>query len=100
VNTNIGPRLTADVLQFHDTFMSECLDRLRAHFDTVSVLMQQDLSPDIDAAESQRMLAQLQREAVRMCRVIKVLQVYVNECDGVFPHERTILPLCRYVGRL
>nr|CAD7574966.1 unnamed protein product [Timema californicum] len=90
VNTNLGPRLQASLLEFHDSFVSECLDRLRAHYDTVSVLNQ--------AAEKEEDLVlatRLQAEAVRMCRVMKVLQEYIGECDGDFTVERKILPLHR-----
>ena len=38
VSTNLGPRLQAACVQFHQSFTSECLDRLRAHYDTVCVL--------------------------------------------------------------
>lgn len=38
VNTNLGPRLQASCVDFHETYISECLDRLRAHYDTISVL--------------------------------------------------------------
>lgn len=77
--------------------MSECLDRLRTHFDNVTLLMHQDLVNDLETAESKRMVSRLQHEAVRMCRVMKVLQEYVSECDGDFSHERSILPLHRFV---
>nr|CAD7589819.1 unnamed protein product [Timema genevievae] len=90
VNTNLGPRLQASLLEFHDSFVSECLDRLRAHYDTVSVLNQ--------AAEKEEdcvLATRLQAEAVRMCRVMKVLQEYIGECDGDFTVERKILPLHR-----
>lgn len=95
VTTNLGPRLTLDSDQFHDTFMSECSDRLRVHFDNVNILMHQDLVNDIETAESKRMISRLQHEAIRMCRVMRILQEYVSECDGDFAHERSILPLHR-----
>lgn len=31
-----------------------------------------------------------------MCRVMKVLQEYISECDGEFNGERKLLPLHRY----
>jgi hypothetical protein len=39
----------------------------------------------------------LKGEAVKMCRVMKVLQEYIGECDGDFTVERKILPLHRYI---
>lgn len=38
VNTNLGPRLQSSVLAFHETYIAECMDRLKAHYDTVTVL--------------------------------------------------------------
>lgn len=38
VTTNLGPRLQSSCVQFHQTYISECLDRLRAHYDTVNAL--------------------------------------------------------------
>nr|CAD7397023.1 unnamed protein product [Timema cristinae] len=90
VNTNLGPRLQASLLEFHDSFVSECLDRLRAHYDTVSVLNQAT-----EKEEDCVLATRLQAEAVRMCRVMKVLQEYIGECDGDFTVERKILPLHR-----
>lgn len=82
VNTNLGPRLQASLVDFHETYISECLDRLRAHYDTVSMLNSHD-------EPRQR------AEAIKMCRVMKVLQEYISECDGEYAGERKILPLHR-----
>lgn len=38
VSTNLGPRLQTSCVAFHENYISECLDRLRAHYDTVSIL--------------------------------------------------------------
>ncbi|KAK0096487.1 hypothetical protein PV326_005319 [Microctonus aethiopoides] len=93
VNTNLGPRLQSSVLEFHETFIAECMDRLKAHYDTVSILMgvHVDAKDDKDNQESN----QITMEALKMCRVMKVLQEYINECDTAFPGERKILPLHR-----
>lgn len=42
VSTNLGPKLQASLIEFHETYISECCDRLRAHYDTVSVLKRTD----------------------------------------------------------
>lgn len=73
------------------------MDRLRTHFDNVTVLMKEDLLNGKDQEEAARMMSRLRDEAIRMCRVMKVLQEYISECDGDFTNERKILPLHRYV---
>lgn len=117
VNTNLGPRLQCSLLEFHDTYISECLDRLKAHYDTVSVLLREgvDCNNEGNSLDSvanrlnhmgmdevkkedmldELMMNRLKAEAVKMCRVMKVLQEYIGECDGDFTVERKILPLHR-----
>uniref|UniRef100_A0A224XFS3 Putative ubiquitin carboxyl-terminal hydrolase faf-x n=1 Tax=Panstrongylus lignarius TaxID=156445 RepID=A0A224XFS3_9HEMI len=89
VTTNLGPRLQAASIQFHQTYISECLDRLRAHYDTVNVL--RNGTPN---------LPRVHLECVKMCRVLKVLKEYISEYDGEFAGERKFLPLYRaYRGK-
>ncbi|KAK6644525.1 hypothetical protein RUM43_000792 [Polyplax serrata] len=95
VSTNLGSQLTTNIYGFHETYIAECLDRLRAHYDNVTVLMKEDLLNEKDREEAARMKTRLKDEAVRMCRVMKVLQEYISECDGSFVNERKILPLHR-----
>ncbi|PSN47507.1 putative ubiquitin carboxyl-terminal hydrolase FAF-X [Blattella germanica] len=97
VNTNLGPRLQSSILEFHESYISECLDRLRAHYDTVTVLSNDDggIKDDGSLIGSPVTLNKLKGEAVKMCRVMKVLQEYIGECDGDFTVERKILPLHR-----
>lgn len=94
VNTNLGPRLQSSVLRFHMTYIGECMDRLKAHYDTVSVLSKVYLEGKEEQEE--QMSNKIKVEAMKMCRVIKVLQEYINECDSAFPGERKKLPLHRY----
>lgn len=94
VSTNLGPKLQANIVDYHETFISECCDRLRAYFDTVSVLRRSD-NIDKNEQENQMMIQRLRNEAIKMCRVMKVLQEYISECDGDFSGERKILPLHR-----
>ncbi|XP_039296311.1 LOW QUALITY PROTEIN: probable ubiquitin carboxyl-terminal hydrolase FAF-X [Nilaparvata lugens] len=89
VSTNLGPRLQSSCVEFHENYISECLDRLRAHYDTITVLKQTNTPQDTQH------LNRLQSESVRMCRVMKVLQEYISECDGEFVGERKLLPLHR-----
>lgn len=44
VNTNLGPRLQASLVEFHENYISECCDRLRAHYDNVSVLSRESIT--------------------------------------------------------
>lgn len=92
VNTNLGPRLQTSLCDFHDTHISECVDRLRAHCDTITILCKQD-----NANENTPLIkTQIRKESVKMCRVLKVLYEYINECDNNFTSERKLLPLYRY----
>ena len=36
--TNLGPRLVPNQVDIHEDFISSCMDRLKASFDTLSVL--------------------------------------------------------------
>lgn len=90
VNTNLGPRLQTSLCDFHDTHISECVDRLRAHCDTITILCQQHENNPL-------IKTQIRKESVKMCRVLKVLYEYINECDNNFTSERKLLPLYRYV---
>lgn len=89
VTTNLGPRLQSSCVQFHQSYISECLDRLRAHYDTVVVLKGGTPNPP-----------RISLECVKMCRVLKVLKEYISEYDGEFTGERKYLPLYRaYRGK-
>ncbi|CAL4062679.1 unnamed protein product [Meganyctiphanes norvegica] len=82
--TNLGPRLQANQVLIHDDFLSSCMSRLKAMYDTVTVLER-----DKDS------INRVRQETTRMCRVLKVLYEYVSECDGDFGDDRSILPLGR-----
>ena len=78
--TNLGPRQ----VEIHEDFIGSCIDRLKASFDTVSVLQTES-----GAARDQ---GRIQTALQRLCRVVRVLHEYVSECDGDFQEERTLLP--------
>ncbi|BFZ00611.1 hypothetical protein BsWGS_03650 [Bradybaena similaris] len=84
--TNLGPRLQQKQVAIHEDLITSCIDRLKAAYDTVSVLGQ-----DSDAASKDRVL----QETARMVRVLTVLKEYLAECDEAYREERTILPLNR-----
>ncbi|XP_071033260.1 ubiquitin carboxyl-terminal hydrolase 9X isoform X5 [Parasteatoda tepidariorum] len=82
--TNLGPRLQASQMDIHEDFVQSCMDRLKAAFDTISVLER-----DKDSFN------RLRQETTRMVRVLKVLREYVGQCDGDYGEERSILPMAR-----
>ncbi|XP_059175144.1 probable ubiquitin carboxyl-terminal hydrolase FAF-X isoform X4 [Physella acuta] len=84
--TNLGPRLQQKQVAIHEDLITSCIDRLKAAYDTVSVLGQ-----DTDTESKQRVL----QETARMVRVLTVLKEYLAECDEAHREERTILPLSR-----
>ncbi|XP_074025512.1 ubiquitin carboxyl-terminal hydrolase 9X isoform X2 [Leptinotarsa decemlineata] len=92
VSTNLGPRLLQSQLVFHETYITECYDRLRAHYDTLTILQKSVNDKEFDTDQIQN---RIKAEAVKMCRVMKVLQEYMSECDNAFVGERKILPLHR-----
>uniref|UniRef100_A0A7G3B1N8 ubiquitinyl hydrolase 1 n=1 Tax=Lutzomyia longipalpis TaxID=7200 RepID=A0A7G3B1N8_LUTLO len=95
VSTALGPRLQANVGIFHENFIDECCDRLRSHYDNVlqvnkiieDVIKQNEDCNDIKAMRM--------AEADKMCRVLRVLQEYIKECDRSFNGDRYYLPLSR-----
>lgn len=96
VNTNLGPRLQTSLSDFHDTHISECINRLRALYDTISLLSKQDTSCHESNEDHALVKSQIRNESVRMCRILRVLYEYINECDNNFTSERKMLPLYRY----
>lgn len=82
--TNLGPRLQQNQVDIHDDFIQSCVDRLKALYDTVSVL---------EKDKDNRVM----QETSRMVRVLTVLKEYVAECDEAYSDERSILPLSRFV---
>ncbi|XP_065223298.1 probable ubiquitin carboxyl-terminal hydrolase FAF-X isoform X3 [Planococcus citri] len=93
VNTNLGPRLQTSLCDFHDNHISECINRLRALYDTISILSKQD-SSCMESNEGP-VKNPIRKESVRMCRILRVLYEYINECDNNFASERKLLPLYR-----
>ncbi|RWS11107.1 putative ubiquitin carboxyl-terminal hydrolase FAF-X-like protein [Dinothrombium tinctorium] len=81
IYTNLGPRLQANQLDIHEDFVQTCMDRLKASFDTVSVLEEDD--------------TRIRTEVTKMTRVLKALFEYIYQCDTDFGEERTILPMGR-----
>ncbi|XP_058833231.1 probable ubiquitin carboxyl-terminal hydrolase FAF isoform X2 [Topomyia yanbarensis] len=93
VSTALGPRLQANLNDFHENFISECCDRLQNYYETVKVLtgVIEENSKLVDDDISSTRL----HTAEKMCRVVKTLQEYIKECDRNYTGERTLLPLSR-----
>lgn len=72
-------------VEIHEDFLGDCMNRLKAMFDTVSALERNNDN-----------MAHVNQEAQRMIRMLTVLRVYVAECDEAYAIERAILPLFRY----
>ncbi|KAF9415212.1 hypothetical protein HW555_007088 [Spodoptera exigua] len=75
VSTCVGPQLGA--AQHHEAFLTHCCARTQR--------LQKDMEAHEDSSES----------CTRMCRVIRAIQEYINECDRRFSAERQILPIYR-----
>lgn len=65
VSTNLGPRLLQSQLEFHENYITECYDRLRAHYDTLTVLQKSENDKEFDRVQ---ILNRIKAEAVKMCR--------------------------------
>lgn len=115
VSTALGPRLQANIAQFHENFIMECCDRLKANYDNIIVLNQtreESATSSVQTSQSQLSISNGEQacedkdqklrfvEAEKMWRVIIVLIEYVKECDRSYNGERICLPLCRsYRGK-
>merc|ERR1719232_1189133 len=88
--TNLGPRLLSQQVEIHEDFISSCMDRLKASFDTVSVLQAGDGGNKAGQDKSR-----MEVEVLRLCRVLTVLHEYVSECDAEYQEERSCIPLYR-----
>ena len=82
--TNLGPHLSANPVDIHEDFIGSCMDRLKAPYDTISLL---DRNKDSHS--------RFEQETTRLCRVMKVLHEYVQECDVDYSEERAYVPLFR-----
>ena len=71
-----------------DEFLQYCMNKLRASYDTLSLLEKDKQEDDITSG-------QLQQEVQRMRRILTALREYVTECDDMYCEERAVLPLSR-----
>ncbi|XP_067634379.1 probable ubiquitin carboxyl-terminal hydrolase FAF isoform X3 [Eurosta solidaginis] len=99
VSTALGPRLQENICDFHEMFIAECCERLRTHYSNIMILGKTITSnnsnnPSQDDTDSKDIKDRF-IEAEKMCRIIKVLQEYIKECDRSFNGDRYLLPLSR-----
>ncbi|XP_017847600.1 probable ubiquitin carboxyl-terminal hydrolase FAF isoform X2 [Drosophila busckii] len=98
VSTALGPRLQENITEFHEMFIGECCSRLRTHYSNILVLgktMLEDASNQDANNDNSKDMKMRCIEAEKMCRIIKVLQEYIKECDRSFSGDRSHLPLSR-----
>ncbi|CAK1599935.1 unnamed protein product [Parnassius mnemosyne] len=75
VCTCTGPQLSP--AHHHESFLTQCCARTQR--------LQKEMELQEDATET----------CTKMCRVIRAIQEYINECDRRFPADRQILPIYR-----
>jgi ubiquitin carboxyl-terminal hydrolase 9/24 len=80
IYTNISPQLKTDVKRIHESFISDCFERLRPVYDSVKLMYTQ----------------QYQHKLNSLIRILIVLREYLAECDNSYHKERSILPTSRY----
>ncbi|XP_025829816.1 probable ubiquitin carboxyl-terminal hydrolase FAF-X [Agrilus planipennis] len=74
VTTNLGPSLQATQLEFHEQFITECFNRLRAYYDTVMALQQSSVDKEF---ETKQIHNRIKSEAVKMCRVLYLMSLSI-----------------------
>lgn len=84
IYTNISPQLKTDVKRVHESFISECFERLRPIYDSLKMMNKQDDSKTI-----------YQYKLNSLIRILTVVKVYLAECDHSYHKERTHLPMSR-----
>ena len=84
IYTNISPQLKTDVKRIHESFISECFERLRPVFDSVKFMSTQHDATTV-----------YQYKLNALIRIMIVLREYLAECDHSYHKERTFLPMSR-----
>lgn len=84
IYTNISPQLKSDVKRIHESFISDCFDRLRPVCDSVKLMYSQN---DFNEGYQHKLNA--------LIRILIVLREYLAECDNSYHKERVYLPMAR-----
>uniref|UniRef100_A0A336MFC5 ubiquitinyl hydrolase 1 n=1 Tax=Culicoides sonorensis TaxID=179676 RepID=A0A336MFC5_CULSO len=98
VSTALGPRLQAKIEEFHENFIGECCERLKTLMGNIIVLtkiVEEQSSNKEQTNETKEIHMHRLNEAEKMCRIVRVLQEYIKECDRAFYGDRYFLPLSR-----
>lgn len=92
VSTALGPRLQENIVEFHENFISDCCDKINITYERIVVLSNalQDSAKDKNELQVRRMM-----EADRICRILRVIEEYIKECDRTFNGDRQLLNLSR-----
>ncbi|XP_055592891.1 probable ubiquitin carboxyl-terminal hydrolase FAF isoform X2 [Uranotaenia lowii] len=93
VSTALGPRLQANVCEFHENFIGDCCDRLQNYYETVKTLT--NLIEENKKIVEDDIISRRLQTAEKMCRVVRTLQEYIKECDRNYSGDRMLLPLSR-----
>ena len=84
IYTNISTHLKSDVKRVHESFLSDCFERLRPVYDSVKLMYSQQ-----DSKQA------YQHKLNSLIRILFVLREYLAECDNSYHRERSILPMSR-----
>jgi ubiquitin carboxyl-terminal hydrolase 9/24 len=94
---HLGPQLKNEQSAIHVDLISNCMDRLKVSYDTLTILTneQSNLNP-IDAEQTRRDEMKKSQEIKQILRVMIVLREYIHEFDANFLYERVHPPLFRF----
>lgn len=92
VSTALGERLQAKINDFHKNFIADCFERLEIYYESI-VTLNKTITVPLTATDPNTRMRE--NHAQKMCRVIRVLQEYIKECDRTFSGDRKRLPLSR-----
>ncbi|CAF2622279.1 unnamed protein product [Rotaria sp. Silwood2] len=84
IYTNISPQLKTDVKRIHESFISDCFERLRPVYDSVKLMYSHQ-----DSKQA------YQHKLNSLIRILIVVREYLAECDNSYHKERSFLPMSR-----
>ncbi|CAF1048629.1 unnamed protein product, partial [Didymodactylos carnosus] len=84
IYTNISPQLKKEHKRIHETFISECFERLRTLYDSIKAMNKEHDSKHV-----------FNHKINSLIRILIVLREYMLECDNSYHKERLVLPMSR-----
>lgn len=93
VSTALSPRLQASIDDFHEAFIDECCERMRTSYKNIFAITK--CIEENNTTDEETLLIARIKETEKLCRVVRVLQEYIRECDRTFNGDRLNLPLNR-----